>query len=253
MNYNSAQVLLQHRVSRGLFFTVAYTFSKGLGSTSPDAYHTGQPIINEFGQTVTLPNDRQDFYGPTTVDRTHVLAINYAYSFPKLEMGPKAFKAIVNGWTLTGTPYVSMGAPVSPSCSSTAAFPTNDPTETGQTARCQEVANPRAFTQNFYSNFNTAAFAMAPLGSWGNTGLGIYRQPTIWNWDMSLSRSVRIRERVTLTARWEAFNVFNHPEFNAFGATYTFNAANVNTSTTTGQMTSTLSTRQQELQLRLVF
>jgi hypothetical protein len=253
LNYNSGQVLLQHRVSRGLFFTVAYTFSKGLGSTSPDAYHTGQPIVNEFGQTVTLPNDRQDFYGPTTVDRTHVLAINYAYSFPKLEVGPKALKAIVNGWTLTGTPYVSTGAPVSPSCSSTAAFPTNDPTETGQTARCQEVADPRAFTQSFYTNFNSAAFALAPIGTWGNTGLGIYRQPTIWNWDMSLARSVRIRERVTLTARWEAFNVFNHAEFNAFGATYTFNAANVNTSTTTGQMTSTLSARQQELQLRLVF
>jgi hypothetical protein len=253
LNYNSAQLLLQHRVSRGLFFSVAYTFSKALGSTSPDAYHTGLPIVNEFGQTVTLPNDRQDFYGPTTSDHTHVLAVNYAYSFPKLEAGPKALKAVVNGWTLTGTPYVQSGAPVSPSCSSTAAFPTNDPTETGQTARCQEVADPRAFNQSFYSNFNTAAFALAPLGSFGNTGLGIYREPTIWNWDMSLSRSVRIRERVTLTARWEAFNVFNHPEFNAFGATYSFNAANVNTSTTTGQMTSTLSTRQQELQVRLVF
>ncbi len=256
LNYNSLQLSAIRRASHGLFYSVAYTFSKALGSTSPDPYHTGQPIINEFGQSVTLPSARQFTYGPTAADRTHVLAVNYSYSFPKMHGDGAAFKllaAIANNWTLSGTTLAQTGAPVSPSCSSTAGFPFNDPTLTGQTARCQEVADPRAFTQGFYSNFNTAAFAMASTGSWGNTGLGIFRQPTWVNFDMALDRQVVVRERLHLRIRWQAYNVFNHAEFNAIGSTYSFNAANVNTNTTTGQYTSTLNPRQQELSIRAVF
>jgi outer membrane receptor protein involved in Fe transport len=253
VNYNSLQFTASRRSSHGLFYSVAYTFSKALGSTSPDAYHTGMPIVDEFGHSVTLPSARQFFYGPTTIDRTHVLAVNYSYLLPKTSRGFKALRAVINDWTLSGTTLAQTGAPVSPSCSSTAAFPVNDPTLTGQAARCQEIANPGNFTQSFYSNFNAAAFAMAPVGSWGNTGLGILRQPAWVNFDMALDKTVVVHERLRLRIRWQAYNVFNHAEFNAYGTTYSFNAANVNTSTTTGQYTSTLNPRQQELSIRAVF
>src|SRR5262249_46782883 len=137
VNYNSLQFSAIRRASKGLFYSVAYTFSKALGSTSPDPYHLGQPITNEFGQSVTLPNARQWTYGPTSIDRTQVLAVNYSYSFPKLSRGFSPVRAVINGWTLSGTMTAQTGAPVSPSCSSTAGFPINDPTLTGQAARCQ--------------------------------------------------------------------------------------------------------------------
>jgi hypothetical protein len=253
VNYNSLQFSASRRSSHGLFYSVAYTFSKALGSTSPDPYHTGMPVSNEFGQSVTLPSARQFFYGPTTLDRSQVLAVNYSYLLPKTSHGFKALRAVINDWTLSGTTLAQTGAPVSPSCTSTAAFPASDPTQTGQTARCQEVADPRAFTQSFYSNFNTAAFAMAPLGSFGNTGLGIFRQPAWVNFDMALDKQIVVRERLRLRIRWQAYNVLNHAEFNMIGATYSFNAAGVNTNTQTGQYTSTLNPRQQELSIRAVF
>ena len=253
LNYNSVQATLSRRAARGLFYSVAYTFSKGLGSTAPDAYHTGMPLVTGLGQTITLPTARQFLYGPTTLDRSQVLAVNYSYLLPKTTRAFAALRAVINGWTLSGTTLAETGAPVSPSCSSTASFPANDPTLTAQTARCQEVANPRAFTQSFYTNFNTTAFAMAPQGTWGNTGLGIFRQPSWVNFDMALDKQIVVRERLRLRIRWQAYNVFNHAEFNAIGATYTFNAANVNTNTQTGQYTSTLNPRQQELSIRAVF
>jgi hypothetical protein len=253
LNYNSLQVTAIRRASHGLFYSVAYTFSKALGSSSPDPYHLGKPITDEFGQQVTLPSARQWTYGPTAADRTHVLAVNYSYEFPKASTGFKPLNAVINGWTLSGTTLAQTGGAVSPSCSSTAAFPINDPTETGQAARCQEIADPRAFTQNFYNNFNTAAFSMAPVGSWGNTGLGIFRQPSWVNFDMALDKQIVVREKLRLRIRWQAYNVFNHAEFNAIGSTYTFNAGGVNTNTQTGQYTSTLNPRQQELTIRAVF
>ena len=253
VNYNGLQFSATRRASHGLFYSVAYTFSKALGSSSPDPYHTGQPIINEFGQSVTLQNARQWTYGPTSTDRSQVLAVNYSYSFPKLGRGFMPIRAVVNGWTLSGTMLAQTGAPVSPSCSSTAGFPYSDPTLSGLTARCQEVADPRAYTHSFYSNFNTAAFALAPVGSFGNTGLGIFRQPSWWNWDMSLDRAIVVKERFRVRLRWQAYNVFNHPEFNAYGTTYSFNSSNANINTTTGQYTSTLNPRQQELSIRAEF
>ena len=258
VNYNSLQFTASRRSSHGLFYSVAYTFSKALGSSSPDPYHTGMPITDELGQTVTLPSARQFLYGPTTLDRTHVLAVNYSYLLPKTSRGFKALRSVINDWTLSGTTLAQTGAAVSPTCSSTAAFPFSDPTLTGeagtaQAARCQEIANPASFSQSFYNNFNTTAFALAPVGSFGNTGLGILRQPGWVNFDMALDKTVVVRERLHLRIRWQAYNVFNHAEFNQIGTTYTFNATGVNTNTQTGQYTSTLNPRQQELSIRAVF
>src|SRR4051794_11580695 len=177
LNYHGASLSLQRRLSHGLFFGAAYTFSKALGTSGNDQYHTGMPITTALGQTVTLPNRRQYYYGTTGSDRTHVLSVNYSYAIPSITK-QKFVNAVVGNWTLSGITSASSGAAFSPSCSTTAPFPANDPTLTGMTARCQIVADPHAFTQSFYSNFNTSAFAMAPSGTFGNTGLGIFRQPT---------------------------------------------------------------------------
>jgi hypothetical protein len=257
LNYHGASISLQRRLSHGLFFGASYTFSKALGTSgTSDPYHTGKPITNALGQTVTLPNRRQFYYGPTSNDRTHVLSVNYSYALPSFTK-LKVVHGVLGNWTLSGITSASSGAPFSPSCSTTAAFPANDPTLTGLTgataARCQEIADPRAFTQSFYTNFNTAAFAMAPYGSFGNTGLGIFRQPTTVNFDMALDKAIPLGEGRYIRIKWQAYNAFNHTEFNQMGTTFSFNAAGVNTNTQTGQYTSALNPRQQVLTLRFEF
>jgi hypothetical protein len=259
LNYHGLSISAQKRLSHGLFFGASYTFSKALGTSGAgfggagtDQYHTGKPITTALGQTVTLPNRRQWYYGPTGNDRNHVLTVNYSYAFPSITK-EKLVNGVLGNWTLSGITAASSGAAFSPSCSSLAGFPANDPTLTGLTARCQIVADPRAFTQTFYTNFNAAAFTMAPYGTFGNAGLGIYRQPTTVNFDLTLEKAIPIAERRVFKIRWQAFNVFNHAEFNAIGSTYTFNAAGANTNTTTGQYTSTLNPRQMVLTVRFEF
>jgi len=252
LNYHGVSVSAQRRLSQGLFFGVSYTFSKALGTSGFDPYHTGEPIMNALGQTVTLPDRRQFYYGPLNTDRTNVLTVNYSYVLPSFTK-QKLVDGVFGKWTLSGITSASSGAAFSPSCSSTAPFPANDPTLTGLAARCQESADPRAFTQSFYTNFNTAAFAMAPYGTFGNTGLGIFRQPSTVNFDMALDKVIPLGEKRVIRIRWQAYNVFNHAEFNAIGSTYTFNTAGINTNTQTGQYTSALNPRQQVLTLRFEF
>lgn len=166
---------------------------------------------------------------------------------------------LINDWVISGVTVVQTGAPVTPSCTSLAAGPANsDPSLSGGGARCQEIANPGAFQQNFFQNFNTGAFTVAPSGTFGNIGLSILRQPTWFNFDMSLDRRIPLGKegKRALRARIEAYNVFNHTEFSTIGTTLSLSGVsgtNTNTNTTWGQDTATYSPRQLATTLRFEF
>jgi hypothetical protein len=60
---------------------------------------------------------------------------------------------------------------------------------------------------------NRAAFQTQAAGTFGNLGREAVSGPGAVNFDLSLSRMFRFRERWQLEARAEAFNVINHPNF----------------------------------------
>ena len=56
-------------------------------------------------------------------------------------------------------------------------------------------------------------------GTYGTAGRNIFRDSGFRNWDLSLTKSWKFRERLTAQFRAEFFNVLNHPNFsNPFGA-----------------------------------
>ncbi len=239
LNYNALQVQAQHRLSRGLQFGAAYTFSKALGTQGWDNYHA----------------QRQWFYGPLATDRTHNLAINYSYSLPNpgLPLGPA--RHVLKNWVLSGITVFQTGAAATPTCTSVSPGVANsDPTLSGGAARCQQIADPNNFQQSFFNNFNTAAFTLASPGTFGNIGIGTLRQPAWSNWDMTLAKKIQVgkNERRILSLRIEAYNIFNHTEFSTIGTTLTLSGA-TNTNTTYGQYTATLSPRQMSTTLRFEF
>jgi hypothetical protein len=239
LNYNSLQMQAQHRLRHGLQFGASYTFSKTLGTQAWDNYHS----------------QRAWNYGPLSNDRTNVLAINYSYNLPGPGNQLGVLKHVFDNWVLSGVTVYSSGAPLEPSCSSVSAGPANsDPSLSGGGARCEGIANPKNFTQSFYTNFNTSAFGMAPVETFGNIGENILRQPSWTNFNVALQKVARIGRdgRIRVSARIEAFNVFNHTEFSTIGATYTFSGA-LNTNTQTGQYTATYSPRQMATTLRFEF
>src|SRR4029077_14939119 len=72
LNYHALQMQAQHRLSHGLQFGVAYTFSKALGTCG--AFNTngaGCPIGDPWN------SHRGWYYGALQQDRTHVLNLNY--------------------------------------------------------------------------------------------------------------------------------------------------------------------------------
>jgi hypothetical protein len=239
LNYNALQVQAQHRLRHGLQFGASYSFSKALGTQSWDNFHS----------------QRAWFYGPLSNDRTHVLAINYSYNLPGPGSRLGVVRHILDNWVVSGVTLFSSGAPVAPSCTSLSAGPANsDPSLSGGGARCQEIADPNNYQHSFYTNFNTSAFTLAPVGTFGNIGLNILRQPFWSNWNVALQKVARIGKegKYRVSARIEAFNVLNHTEFSAIGTTITLLGA-TNTNTQTGQYTATYSPRQIATTLRFEF
>jgi Carboxypeptidase regulatory-like domain len=73
--------------------------------------------------------------------------------------------------------------------------------------------------------FNTGCYALGnsilvppAFGTLGTTGRNIWRDTGFKNWDLSVTKSFRFKERLTAQFRVEFFNVLNHPTFaNPYG------------------------------------
>jgi hypothetical protein len=62
--------------------------------------------------------------------------------------------------------------------------------------------------------FNTGSFAMNALGEVGTSKRRFFYGPGAQNWDTAVAKNLPITESKTLLFRVEAFNVFNHTQFN---------------------------------------
>jgi len=59
--------------------------------------------------------------------------------------------------------------------------------------------------------FNPAAFARPAAGTFGVQPRNLLRNPSTWNFDLGIRKSVRISGSQQAQVRIEAFNVLNHP------------------------------------------
>lgn len=249
-SYNGLQATLRKRLSRGLLFGVAYSWSRAMQLLAFDPL-----VANNYSRN----------YGPQGADRRQTLGINYSYDFPKpgAALHSKVMTVFTDGWQISGITTANTGAPFTPGFSTTNSEDiTGSPNEG---ARINVIGNPYA---NIPTNpslpggklaFNPAAFAVPAVGTIGNAGggAGILYGPGWINFDASLSRAIPIgSERRQLKLRLEAFNVFNHTEFSGVASSFAFNptaAGSPNTTANTGQYTSDRGPRVLSLELRFQF
>jgi hypothetical protein len=82
--------------------------------------------------------------------------------------------------------------------------------------RPNQVSNPNSGAPHTFKQwFNTTAFVGPPraAGPPGNAPRGSVRGPGLQRWDLSLFKNTKIREGMSLQFRAEAFNIFNHTNF----------------------------------------
>ena len=62
--------------------------------------------------------------------------------------------------------------------------------------------------------FNTAAFAKATPGTFGNAGRNSFHGPGQNFTNLGLYKDIQVREQMRFELRLESFNTFNHVNFN---------------------------------------
>jgi hypothetical protein len=237
-SYNSLQVDVTRRLTRGLQFRGNFTWSKNLDINSA---LTGAQANNQ-AQMVMNRNDLRRDWGLSALNVTTQSSISARYELP--------FKGrIAGGWQLNGIATLLSGFPFTPQVGS-------NRSGDGDTRNPDRPSLNPAFsgpitTGNPNRWYDPNAFVLPTVGTFGNLGRGVLTGPGLTNVDLSLFRTFAIRERLSLQFRSEFFNILNHANF-ASPNPIVFTSGAISPSA--GLITSTITTsRQIQFGLKLIF
>lgn len=256
--YNAGIFDVRKRFSRGLMMQVSYTFSRNIDTTQASTFFSD----STNGSTSAMPEFPGLNYnkGLADYDARHNLVINGAYEIPGGRNLPKIAAAAMAGWQLSGIFSARSGQPLTvfvqnnrsrslwaPSLSPTAGVdrPNFAPGFTHDTA---VLGGPNQY-------FDPNAFVLQPAGFLGNVGRGSLTGPNLRSLDLSLVKNTRVRERINVQFRAEAFNLFNRANFGPPNLiAFAGSADNEKPFSTFGRVRATVtSSRQIQLGLRLAF
>jgi hypothetical protein len=279
-NYNGLQATLTQRLSHGLNYTVGYTFAHSFDMSPGDWRGANVPMYS--------PNPNLD-YGSSNYDLRHRLTVSVTYALPE----KKGFAHLLEGWQLNSIVNIQSGLPWTVLDNST------DVSGTGEfTDRWNFSGNPDDFSHRgsatipyFAGTSNSLCLAQAnalgaagvsslqkwgcyasgssimtppALGSLGTLGNNVFRANGLHLWDVSITRKIRITERLNAQFRAELFNILNttayaNPAYNGVGRNNPTSTSSFGNSTTTPDVAianpqiGTGAARSTQLGLKLIF
>jgi hypothetical protein len=266
--YNSLQFSIRKRLSRGLQFITSYTWSHTLDDQSGlGLFYNGND-----------PTNTHLSYGTSSYDRTHVFITSYLYELPNFAKNSHALGVAANGWQLSGLVTAQSGQPFNFYDFSGAVagqYYSNtvsilDPVigftpgvnnsqiqlqgTTGVNPAQQYIDASKLYIPTLAPGTHgvppcTAAGACDTVeAAFGSAGRNTFRGPFQTRLDLSVAKTFRISDRYSLRYSAEAYNIANHPSFEAPNnstSLYSYNSttgvATVRTpSATTGFITHTI-------------
>ncbi|HVF68845.1 MAG TPA: carboxypeptidase regulatory-like domain-containing protein [Pyrinomonadaceae bacterium] len=215
-NYHSLQSSLDWRFHATSQVQVAYTWSRNMTDSQNDRTNAPQ---NAF--------DIRSEYSRGALDRRHIFVANYIYELPFYKDGKGAAGKILGGWETSGIVTLQSGLPFT---ATTSSF---DPAGLGFVpalvagGRPNVICDPNEGAPHTLEQyFNTGCFQLNPaagatnvVNTVGNAPRGGINGPPTYRVDMSLMKNFRFGESLRLQLRGEAFNIFNHTNFNTFAST----------------------------------
>jgi hypothetical protein len=201
--YQGLLLSTQHRSTHYTFianFTDSYCLSD---------YDFGAALA---GSTNSQIFNRHADWGPCVSDARYLFNSSFvATSY--WDSGNKAMSALLKNWELAPLFQARTGQPIT-------VLTGTDNSLTGlNNDRPDQVlsdwhATAGCATQSICVQFlNKAAFTPNPLGTYGDVGRNAVRGPGLFMFNLSLSRSFKVKERYTLQVRADAFNIMNHTNF----------------------------------------
>ncbi len=218
MDYDAGLIRLQKQMSHGLLFTVGYTKSKTIDSTAQSNTWIVGPSDSLYNPNYNRSIDANDV--PQRLVTSYIYDIPVGKGRTFLQHGVAS--AILGGWELAGITVMQKGTPIMITAPDQTGL-INFISTAGRANRIASCGLPNGVKQTTNEWFNTAAFQTAPPFTLPNDSISEpnCRGPAIVNFNTSLIRNVRYRERYQLQLRFESYNTFNHPLLQASGTNTT--------------------------------
>jgi outer membrane receptor protein involved in Fe transport len=234
--YQSMQIRGERRFSRGFSFLASYTWAHNIDQ----AYGTNESLPFTPGG-VQNQNCFACERANSGFDYRHRFTTSYLWSVPapKELHGPLGF--VLKDWSFNGIVTYQTGFPFTITQSG------NTQNTGAATQRPDYVPgqNPELDSPDPSRWFNTDAFTRA-VNKYGAVGRNTLRQPGMKVWDIGLFKEFPVTEGRRFQFRWEAFNLWNTPQFRAPNSQLGAPAF--------GQITSTwLDNRQMQFALKFLF
>jgi hypothetical protein len=209
-NFNSLQVKVEKRLSKGLSVLGSYMFSKTISN--------GRGESGAGGVSNSLPQDPQDLRAERSLadeHRPHRFVASYVYELPfgrgktYLSNANRVVNGALGGWTAAGILTMTSGQLASLTV-------LGNPSNNGVGADRPNVVHDwhLASGQSLQKWFDTSAFVPNPVYTFGNAGRNLIPGPRVTNLDFAIYKNFRIVERLSMQFRAEAFNATNTPPFN---------------------------------------
>jgi len=216
--YHGLQAQLQHRMSNGLYFQAAYTFSHMIDNSTAD-----------FFSTVIAPRRPQDFQNlpqeraNSLLDHRHRFTMSLVYDTQWFKNSPNWLaKNVLGGYQITPVYIYESGQWGTPQSGRDANLNLDNAGDrvlinpAGVGTRGSDVTaivNTSGDTVGYYADDPTARYVRAGTGVFATAGRSILASPAINNFDLGVSKGIHFTERVEFRLGVLAVNVLNHPQY----------------------------------------
>lgn len=228
--YNSLQLSMTRRLSKGLQFLASYTYAKSIDNASGGSDSSGdvRDTINIAGNQL----DNRANRGVSDFDRTHRFVVSWLWDLPRPAFARSTTaRLLFSNWQIAGIITSMSGLPIDIIDGGAGSFyglsggnnafmrPSWAPGATAATATSNippgYFFNPLAFVRpvvlagQVIPSSNGMAVADATGTDFGNVGRNVLRGPGQNNVDFSVIKRFPIRESKSLEFRAEVFNLLN--------------------------------------------
>lgn len=204
-SYHALQVQFRHRFAHGLQALLSYTWAHAIDNVSSDAYFA-------YVSPSYSPSSRER--GSSDYDIRHTFSGAVSYNVPA--PGSGLWKTVFGGWSTDSIVYGRSAQPVNVVTGADPFFATagNGPFSAQRPDIVPGVAlwiaDPAVAGGK---RINAAALSVPNGVVQGNLGRNVLSGFGAMQVDLTLRRQFKLRERLSLQARADLFNIFNHPNF----------------------------------------
>ncbi len=217
-SYNGLQTQLQRRLTNGLQFQAAWTWSHTIDNSTAD-----------FHSTDITPRRAQDFQNlaaeraNSLLDHAHRITVQVLYDVPWFAHDSNWFKKNILGnyeflpvYTWESGQWGTVQSGIDSNLNTDAAGDRAIYNAAGQKGVGSDVTpllNSSGYTVAYLANNPNAQYIVAGYGAYATSSRSNLETPPTNNFDITAAKHLKFGERFQFDFLAQAFNVLNHPQF----------------------------------------